>query len=200
MSKAQCASTKNARVYSFIPCDQPPKDAPHKYDAFLEPLVNDLTDLYIDGKEVFFKLDIDGYSPPSDSAPLRVVPLLLTADLKAHAEVSLSSAGGLHGCRRCDVGGEYIPARSHYYYGNFQYCIRYPSVNRTVDSNRVRVKEVDSAVTVTERQHLAKKHGVRGESTLQRLNDLCRFDPVKDLVVDVMHSVVLNLIRSALRA
>ena len=37
-----------------------------------------------------------------------------------------------------------------------------------------------------------------GESILYRLYDLCHFDPVKDLMVDAMHSIVLNLIRSEL--
>ena len=40
--------------------------------------------------------------------------------------------------------------------------------------------------------------GVTGESILYKLYDLCGFDPVQDLAVDVMHSLVLNLIRSEL--
>lgn len=51
---------------------------------------------------------------------------------------------------------------------------------------------------VTERKRLAKKHGVTGKFILYRLNDLCQFDPVSHLVVDIMHSVVLNLICSEL--
>ncbi len=86
MSEAERASTKNARV----PSDQLPKDAPHKYDAFLEPLVEDLIDLYIEDKEVFFKLGIDGYSPSNDTTLLCVVPLLLTVDLLLYSADSCS--------------------------------------------------------------------------------------------------------------
>lgn len=52
---------------------------------------------------------------------------------------------------------------------------------------------MDSASSVTERKRLSKLSGLTGESILYRLYDLCNFDPVKDLVVDVMHSLVLNL-------
>lgn len=60
MSKVNRAESKYARVYSFIPTWQLPKHAPHKLDAFLEPLVTELEDLYIHGQEVFFKKEVDG--------------------------------------------------------------------------------------------------------------------------------------------
>ena len=41
MSKADRSNADYARVYSFIPTDQMPTDFPHKFDAFLEPLIND---------------------------------------------------------------------------------------------------------------------------------------------------------------
>ncbi len=198
MAKVDRADAKYARVYSFVPVWQLPKDSPHKYDAFLQPLLNDLIDLYIEGQEVFFKRGIEGYSVPDDTPLLRVVPLLLTADLRAHAEVGLTSAGGFKGCRRCHVAGEYIAERNHYYYGNYQYRYRFPASPRTACSNRTLGREVDSAATEAERKRLSKQHGVTGESILFQLYDLCQFDPLLDLVVDVIHSVVLNLIRSEL--
>ena len=54
MSKLNRSHSSNAKVYSFIPIHQLPKDAPHKYDAFFEPLVAEIEDLYIDGEQVFF--------------------------------------------------------------------------------------------------------------------------------------------------
>lgn len=104
----------------------------------------------------------------------------------------------MKGCRRCHVSGEYIAERNHYYYGHFQYRFRLPACPRTAQSNRPLAKEVDSAATEAERKRLAKQAGLTGETLLYQLHDLCGFDPVRDLVVDVMHALVLNLIRSEL--
>lgn len=98
MTKVERANSKHAKVYSFIPVSQLPRDSPHKYDAFLQPLIEELTDLYIDGCEVFFKCAVEDLFPPNDTPKLRVVPLLLTADLRAHAEIGQTSAGGFKGC------------------------------------------------------------------------------------------------------
>ena len=198
MLKLNRSFNKNAQVYSFIPSDQLPRHAPHKFDAFLEPLVNEIKDLYIDGAEVFFKSPVSGYSPACDTAVLRVVPLLFTADLRAHAEIGLSSAGGRKGCRRCNVVGTYVQAKNHYYYGNFHYRYHQRASLRTAQSNRQFAKQVDSAATESERKRLAREHGITGESIFYQLFDLCGFDPVKDMVIDAMHAVSLNLIRSEL--
>ena len=53
-TKVEWANSKHAKVYSFIPASQLPRDSPHKYDAFLQPFIEELTDLYIDGCEVFY--------------------------------------------------------------------------------------------------------------------------------------------------
>ena len=53
MNKLDRSYNKNAHVYSFIPVDQLPQKAPHKYDAFFEPLIAEIEDLYINGAEVF---------------------------------------------------------------------------------------------------------------------------------------------------
>ena len=45
MSKADSSNADNARVYSSIPTDQIPTDSPHKFDAFLEPLINEIEEL-----------------------------------------------------------------------------------------------------------------------------------------------------------
>ena len=84
------------------------------------------------------------------------------------------------------------------YYGNFQKRSRFPAMKRTAEGNRKLGKEVDSAATEAERKRLSKQGRVTGETILYKLYDLCGFDPVQDLVVDVMHSLALNLIRSEL--
>ena len=195
-NKVNRSHGENALVYSFIPVSQLPEKSPHKYDTFLEPLVDELASLYINGQQVFYKSSVEGYCGRDDTPTLRALPLLLTADLKAHTEVGLTGAGGFKGCRRCHLEGEYLRECSHYYYGQFQYTFRFPAPLRTAADNLRLARQVDAAATAAERTRLSKAAGVTGETILYRLYDLCRFDPVRDLVVNVMHSLVLNLIRS----
>ena len=55
MNKLDRSSAKYSHVYSFIPTDQLPRDTPHKYDAFFEPLIDELEYLFIEGEQVFFQ-------------------------------------------------------------------------------------------------------------------------------------------------
>ena len=105
MKKANHSSGSNARVYSFIPVNQLPCEAPHKYDAFFEPLVEEIENLFIHGEEVFFKAEVEGFSPPNDFPTLHLLPLPVTVDSKAHDEIGLTTAGWYKGCRRCNVSG-----------------------------------------------------------------------------------------------
>ena len=200
MSKADRSDANHARVYSFVPVSQLPRDAPHKFDAFFEPLIREIEELFIEGEQVFFKEGVPGVSTEDDYPTLRLIPLLTTADSKAHHEIGLTSAGGLKGCRRCTVSGDYVPERRHYYYGHFQFRFWNPYPPRTAQEDRQSGREADCATTVTERKRLSKESGVTGESIFYRLYDLCGFDPVKDLVIDAMHAIVLNLIRTELEA
>ena len=56
MKKANRSSGSNARVYSFIPVNQLPREAPHKYDAFFEPLVRDREPFHSWRRSLFLRL------------------------------------------------------------------------------------------------------------------------------------------------
>lgn len=86
MSKLDRSRNKNAQVYSFIPVNQLPKDSPHKFDAFFDPLLTEIEDLYMYSLEVFYKSAIPDFSAANDITTLRLTPLLVTADLHAHSE------------------------------------------------------------------------------------------------------------------
>ena len=198
VSKQKRSLSENSFVYSFVPVSRLPSKYPHKYDAFLKPLIEEVEDLYINGEEVFFKSGIPNVSPPEDFALLRMLILLVTADSRGHSEIGLTCAGGLHGCRRCKVAGKYVAERRHYYFGDFNERCYVAAEKRDAEENRQFGKHVDSAGSYADRCRRSKETGVTGETIFFRLYDLYGFDPIKDLVIDAMHAVVLNLLRREL--
>ena len=112
MPKLDGSANKNACEFSFTPVHQLLRDHPHKYDAYLEPLVKELEDLYINGMEVYFHLSVP---EGNNVATLRALPLLLTADSKSVV------VEGRKGCRCCEDVGEYVAgSKNHYCYGTTQ--------------------------------------------------------------------------------
>ena len=107
-NKLDSSSVNYSHVYSFISTDQLPRDAPHKYDAFFEPLIDELEYLFIEGEQVFFSKTIPELNSDDSCPTLRAIQLLITADSKAHHEIGLTSAGGHKGCRRCQLCGVYV--------------------------------------------------------------------------------------------
>ena len=84
--------------------------------------------------------------------------MLVTADMKAHAEIGLTSAGGRKGCRRCEVVGEYVASKQHYYYGNFLTRYHHPPAERNATESLKRGKEVDNAATASQKAALCKEY------------------------------------------
>jgi len=84
-------------------------------------VIREIEELFVEGEQVFFKEGVPGFSEADDYPTLQLIPLLTTADSKAHHEIGLTSAGGMKGCRRCTVSGDYVPERCHCYYGHFQF-------------------------------------------------------------------------------
>lgn len=77
-----------------------------------------------------------------------------------------------------------------------QYRYKHPPPPRNASSNRQYGIEADHASSNAQRKELVKENGVTGESLIYRLYDLCGFDPVYDVVIDVMHAIELNLDKS----
>ena len=126
------------------------------------------------------------------TSPHWVVPILVTADSKAHAEIGLTTAGGHKGCHRCFVSGTYIPEKHHYYYGNFQQRYHFPAIHRDPVSNREYGRQADSASFCAERKCITRDTGVTRESIFYHFFDLCWFDPVQDAVNDAMHAPLIS--------
>ena len=106
---------------------------------------------------MFFRSAVSGYSTENSRFNVCVMPLLVTEDMKAHAEIYLTCAGsGKKGCRRCEVGGVYIR----------------PEPRKAEGSLRNGL-EVENAVTKTQKAELSKRYGVTGVCILYRWHLLC---------------------------
>ena len=97
--KKERSQGKFLNVYSFIPSCKIGEGIPHKLDAFLKPLIDEVVDLYIHGRPVSIPNPIKVGEKVLEAGQYRVRMLLLlgTADLKAHAEMTLY-AGGSYYC------------------------------------------------------------------------------------------------------
>ena len=72
--------------------------------------------------------------------------------------------------------------------------------SRTAASNHQYGVQVDTATSDAERKRLSKESGVTGECIFYRLYDLYGFNPLLDLTIDTMHTIVLNMIKTELEA
>ena len=82
-------------IYSFIAtCNLSPA-IPHKFDAFLHPLIEDIKSLYVEGVQVDLasSVQIGDYEILPGQYTVRCCLLLGTADLKAHQELGLTCGG-----------------------------------------------------------------------------------------------------------
>lgn len=84
---------------------------------------------------------------------------------------------------------------SHYYYGNYRYHYRHPWPERSLQQSIVEMKDVDEEERQTVRQKLASEYGFTGLSILHRFYSLYKFDILKDLVFDSMHTLLLRIVK-----
>lgn len=93
--KKKRSQGKYLRVYSFIPSCKIGEGIPHKLDAFLKPLIDEVVDLYINGKTITLcnPVQVGDQVIEAGQHQVRMLLLLGTADIKAHAEMTLYAAG-----------------------------------------------------------------------------------------------------------
>ena len=72
-----------------------PEGVEHKFDPFMEPLVDELKHLYIYGTDVVIdhEVDIGEYVVQPGTHKVHVVPLLCTGDIKALQDMVLYAGG-----------------------------------------------------------------------------------------------------------
>lgn len=93
--KDERSKGKYLSVYSFIPSCSIGEGIHHKMDAFLKPLMDDVVDLFINGKviNIAHPIRIGDYVIAAGQHEVRMLLLLGTADIKAHGELTLYAGG-----------------------------------------------------------------------------------------------------------
>ena len=111
--KDEWSKGKYLSVYSFIPSCSIGEGIPHKLDAFLKPLMDDVVDLFINGKDIHIShpMRIGDSLIPAGNHKVRMLLLLRTADIKGHGELTLYAGGSVTklplACSRLSVNGAY---------------------------------------------------------------------------------------------
>ena len=90
------------------------------------------------------------------------------------------------------------PGSNHYYYGNYRKSTRYPWPKRNIHDELETLQLIVQEERRTVAQEMAKESGFTGLSVLHRLHALYGFDYRKHCVFDVMHTVVLGVVRNNL--
>lgn len=107
---------KYLSVYSFIPSYDIKEGIHRKLDPFLKPLMDDVVDLYINGKDVNIArpVRISDQVIAAGKHKVRLLLLLGTADIKGHGELTLYAGGKF----RCGVqfGFDEIAFSIHYHH------------------------------------------------------------------------------------
>ena len=85
------------------------------------------------------------------------------------------------------------------YYDNYQFHFRHPWAERLLSEAVEDMKKVDNEERSTVRHRLASQTGFTGLSVLHHLYHLYKFDVLKDLVFDTMHTLVLRIINRHLQ-
>lgn len=87
--------SESLHVYSFVPSCYIKEGIPHKMDAFLQPLIDDVKKLYIEGLDITLEnqVELRNCTIPAGVHHVRLLLLAGTADIKAHAEMILYASG-----------------------------------------------------------------------------------------------------------
>ena len=101
-------------------------------------------------------------------------------------------------CRRCNCGSTLVPVSNHYYYGDYHKLTKYPWPRRNINEDLQGLQAIEDEERKTVAQEMAKEAGFTGLSILHRWHALYGFDYHKHCVFDVMHTVVLGVVKKHL--
>ena len=195
MCKEDRTHVDEVYLVGFVPCTSVPNDVPEAYDPFLEPLMHDLSRGFLEGSEVSYPTGavIDNYEP-REMETVQILLLCWTADHPGQCEFGKFLNQGKCGCRRCKLTGQQSEYCNRYCYGNNRYHCRYPWPKRNIELELETLYDVDNETRKSARKTLSSEKGFLGPSVLHRyLYPLDGFDILQHMVIDVFHTVLLNL-------
>ena len=111
LSSTESAKTKNVHTLAFIPEVRVPKGeaGSNLMSAVISVIVDELLDLFIDGVDVQYNYcipELEGTvhdEPSPATTTIRVMLVVVLADLPARAKLGQWKDGGMAGCYRCEA-------------------------------------------------------------------------------------------------
>ncbi|KAL3697763.1 hypothetical protein R1sor_011839 [Riccia sorocarpa] len=184
----------------FIPNTKgDPSSKSDALNACLQPFVEELIDLFINGVEVEFNYPselIGGRDLPK-RFKLRIMLVLFTGDHPAQCKFGGFATSGYSGCRRCKMKSRVcnVPNSRVVVYDSNREKYRHPPARKTVSELREAAVDLNACVTGAARKELSQRTGVTGDSQVWKLFDLYGFNPSEDLTYDAMHVLALSMFK-----
>ena len=94
--------------------------------------------------------------------------------------------------------GERLNSTSTYYYTENRKRCRFPWPSRNLVECEDVMDDIENEPRVSIKAKMAKETGFTGRSQLMRLWFLYGFDVLKDTVYDMMHNILMNLVKKFL--
>ena len=127
-------------------------------DPFLEPLIRDLEEGFINGIPVNYAATIAGI--PSGPTHIRHLLLCWKGDHNGQCEAGKFIKCGKKGCRRCKLqGAVFVPASNHYYYPGFRLQGRFPTEEKSILDSLEVLKDIEEEERITVKQEKSKNTG-----------------------------------------
>ncbi|KAL3686459.1 hypothetical protein R1sor_009033 [Riccia sorocarpa] len=187
-SKCQCQLAIAAYARIVHPQYQ---RGPVTLNACLQPFIEELIDLFINGVEVEFNYPselIGGRDLPKRFT-LWIMLVLFTGDHPAQCKFGGFATSGYSGCRRCKMRSIVcnVPNSRVVVYDSNREQYRHPSARKTVSELREAAVGLNACVTGAARKELSQRTGVTGDSQVWKLFDLYGFNSSEDLTYGAMH-------------
>ena len=202
MTKNDRNHVEEVYVVGFLPCYQVP-NLPEALDPFLLPLLQDISKGFIDGFSIFNyprEIEVEGYQT-SEGETVRVLLLCWTGDHPGQCECGKFLNQGKSGCRRWKLLGKTLEnnTNTHVYYRENRFHFRSPWEERSIESSVEDMFDIDCETRVSVRKAMSSAKGFTGTSILHKyLYPLYGFDILKHMVIDVFHTICLNVVKNQL--
>ncbi|KAL3701819.1 hypothetical protein R1sor_019841 [Riccia sorocarpa] len=184
----------------FIPNTKgDPSSKSDALNACLQPFIEELIDLFINGVEVEFNYPselIGGRDLPK-RFKLRIMLVLFTGDHPAQCKFGGFATSGYSGYRRCKMKSRVcnVPNSRVVVYDSNREQYRHPPARKTVSELREAAVDLNACVTGAARKELSQRTGVTGDFQVWKLFDLYGSNPSEDLTYDAMHVLALSMFK-----